>query len=113
MALKLNSNMVGGNGKHLAPGKYLIKIEKVLEKPSKRGGGGSNLTIAEFDLVRVFHTETGVKDFKGTVLGAVVGDRYSHTINHAYGDMAIGKCTALTAACIGVDPQDPAALKAA
>ena len=110
--LKLDAAKIGGGGSKLPEGKFRVKLEKVLEKDSKRFTTPGTKVVVEFDVLKVYSKIPSVS-WKGETLDANPGDRRSWTIDMAKGDIAIGNATAFTAAACGIDPGDPAALKAA
>ncbi len=110
--LMLDATKINGGGKKLPEGRFRVRLEKILAKDSKRFDTPGAKVIVEFDVLKV-HNKTASVAWDGATLDANEGDRCSYTIDMAKGDIAIGNATAFTAACMGVDPSDPAALKAA
>jgi hypothetical protein len=111
--LQLNAEKMNQGGAKLPPGRFGIRIEKVIVKTSKRFATPGDKVVIEFDVLKVYSKSVPYKDWKGNMLDANEGERRSYTIDMAKGDIAIGNVTAFTIAACGVNPRDAAAVKAA
>lgn len=113
----LNKARVGGGkgpSTKLPTGRYRVRLEKNLVKPSEDGTRAkSDIFISEFTVVEVYEGGTGMKDKHGNEYpDTKAGDYRSWALNMGHAN-APGNLNEFLAAVDGVDPTDPEALKEA
>lgn len=109
--LKLGQDKLAEGGAKLPPGRYQVRVEKVLVKPSRNPRTPGDKVVIEFDVLKVYNKTEPYKNWDGNSLMANVGDRRSYVIDLARGDIALSNATKFTMAACGVDPRDQAAIK--
>jgi hypothetical protein len=111
MMKDLNSVSITGSGRRLPTGRYALALESLKKLESKRDGGGKEMVVIEFKVVKVYDQQPRAANHPAGERAAVnPGEVNSYVFHLSNGDVVIANLRQLLASLKDVDWQDEAAL---